>query len=166
MKAKILLAALIVVSVSAYSQTKENTKKERSTEVKKEPGTEVKNEHGTEVNSVAKVQGDATQHGEIVSTVASSKAQGSADHNSGLLHRKDREKRAERPEMTGSKADSHKQGMSGADMHKGTGMGATSRTGIQKGSGVGVSAKTGIQGKISRPGIRSNIRVNAGIRGF
>lgn len=152
MKAKILLAALIVVSVSAYSQTKETTN--------------TKNEHGTEVNSVAKVQGDATDHGETVSTVASSKAQGSADQNKGLLHRKRREGMSDKPEMEGSRAGTHRERMSGADMHKGAGMGATTRTGIQKGTGMGVGARTSVQGKISRPGIRSNIRVNAGIRGF
>lgn len=136
MKAQILLAVLIVVSVAAYSQTKENTK----------------NEHGAELSSVAKVKGDAPIHGETVSTLATLKAQGSADLNNSLLHRKDREKRPEKSELTGSEAGRHRQGISGS--------------GIQKSAGMGVSARTGIQGKISRPGIRSNIRVNAGIRTF
>lgn len=150
MKKQVLLAALIVVSVSAYSQTKENTN--------------TKNEHGTEVSSVAKVQGDATQHGEIVSTVASSKAQGSAEYNNGLLHRKRKEGKSDKPDMQGSGAGTRRQGMSEADNHKGIGIDAGIRTGIQKGTGIGASARTGVQGKISRPGIRSNIRVNAGIR--
>lgn len=152
MKTRILFAALIVVSVSAYSQTKENTN--------------TKNEHGTEVNSVAKVQGDATAHGENVSTVASSKAQGSAEQNNGLLHRKRKEGKSDKPEMEGSKAGTHRQGMSGADAHKGTGIDAGTRTGVQKGIGISAGARTGVQGKISRPGIRTNIRVNAGIRGL
>lgn len=150
MKKQILLAALIVVSVSAYSQTKENTN--------------AKNEHGTAVSSVAKVQGDATQHGEIVSTVASSKAQGSADQNNGLMRRKRREGMSDKPEQEGSRAGTHRQGMSGADAHKGRGMDVGTRTGIQKGAGKGVGNRTGVQGKISRPGIRSNIRTNTGIR--
>ncbi len=150
MKKQILLAALIVVSVSAYSQTKENTN--------------VKNEHGSEVSSVAKVQGDATQHGEIVSTVASSKAQGSAEHNNGLLRRKRKEGMSDKPDVEGSGAGTHRKGMSGADNRKGTGMDIGTRTGIQKGTGIGASARTGVQRKISRPGIRSNIRLNAGIR--
>lgn len=150
MKAKILLAALIVVSVSAYSQTKENTNK--------------KNEHGTEVNSVAKVQADATRHGEIVSNLASSKAQGSADQNKGLLQRKRKEGMSDKPEMEGSGSGTHRQGRSGSDAHKGTGMDVSTRTGIHKGAGMGVRAGTVVQGNISRPGIRSNIRVNAGIR--
>lgn len=138
MKKQILLAALIVISVSAYSQTKENAR----------------NEHGTEVNSVAKVKGDATLHGETVSTIASSNAQNTDGQSTGRMHREGKERRSERPDKAGSATSGQGHSMSGAGIQRSTG------------AGLGISARTGVQGKISRPGIRSNIRVNAGIRNF
>lgn len=139
MKKQILMIAAIVISVSAYSQTKENIHKE----------------HGTEVNTVARTESEARLHGKAVSTVASSNegiTDGPGSAGSGRRHEGGKGKMSGRTGSNTGEACSPRERLSG--------------TGMQRGTGIGVNARSGVQGKISRPNIRSNVRVNAGVRIF
>lgn len=141
MKKQILLAGAILLSVSAFSQTKENTKKE----------------HGTQVSTVAKTETEVQSHGTVVSDVASSKSQATTEAKADrLISRSERMQRKEEHKASGKAhndiASDRRTGEKSQDM------------GIKGSAKAGVKARTGTEVKLSRPNIRVNNRLNAGIR--
>lgn len=174
MKKQILLAGALLISFAAFSQTKENKK----------------SEHGTQVRTVAKSETEAQAHGSIVSGVASSKSQGTAEAKAERLS--NRSERMERNEARKEAGEDRREASAArreeaktakevrADAIIGIEAGEKAEKGTQaekeikadkavkaeikgrNGSKAGVKTQTGTGVKLSRPNIKVGNRLNVG----
>ena len=151
MKKQVLLAGALLLSFTAFSQAQENNR----------------NEHGSQVRTVAKSETEAQLHGDIVSAVASSKSQASADARAERLFT--RSERRERKEARRASHESNRE--SASQRREEAKAGILTETGIEMGGAdraekgskgdKGIKARTGIN---TETGIKGNGRSKAGVK--
>ena len=169
MKKQILIAGALLLSFAAFSQTKENTR----------------NDHGTQVSTVAKSETEARAHGDIVSGVASSKSQGSAEARAERRQRHEARKASDnankdaastrREEARAERADQVESGInieSGDRVKKDSeaDKGVKAKNGVKAeadikghhGSKAGIKTGVGTDVQLSRPNIKVGSRLNVG----
>lgn len=154
MKKQLLLSAAILLSVSAFSQTRENTKRE----------------HGTQVSTVAKTQTEAGTHGAEVSAVASARSQASleakAERRAERMQRKEEQRTSRRSQNDiATERSTRERSQNDAATERRT-RERSEDMDIKGSSKAGVKAEKGTHVKHSRPNVRVKSRSNGGVRGL
>lgn len=154
MKKQLLLSAAILLSVSAFSQTRENTRRE----------------HGNQVSTVAKTQTEVGTHGAEVSAVASARSQASleakAERRAERMQRKEEHRTRERSQNdVASERRTRERSQNDAASERRI-RERSQDIEIKGSSKAGVKAGKGTDVKLSRPNVRVKSRLNGGVRGL